>query len=360
MIRTAILEDLNTLYDIKDAWENLVSKSSMHWIYGLPEWSIAWLKSFSGEYRLNIALAWDGAELVGIMPLVETRGRAGNLFSNRLEPVSGLSADYQAPILKNGMEREIIFCLLDQIHRGRKLLLWWPNLPLDHPAFPLFREYFQVNSWPWRETFSACPRLMLPPTYQELEKSWKKKHRDDVKRQRHHLQKMGELTLEILEDPGSIDSWLQELFEVYSSKWRAEGQSSMFDNYKVRRYYKELTYQLASKGLHISSLRLNEKRISYHLGFLYEGWLYWYKPTYDREYHSFSPGKVHISMLMEHACSHGWQGFDFLQGEEPYKYQWAQDGLKCATFSVGINGGGFAFKWNQIIKPKLKYLKKKF
>ena len=192
-----------------------------------------------------------------------------------------------------------------------------------------------------------------PPT-RELEKSWAKKHRDNIRRQRHRLQKIGQLSLELLDDPGEIHDWLPEFFKVYSHKWHSEGLSSQFDDVRMRIYYQELAKQFLSKGLHVSSLKLDDRRIAYNFCFLHEGWFYGYTSTYRKEYHSYSPGLVNISMLMEYGCINKWMGLDFLQGHESYKNQWTSNGLTCVTFNVGINSGGFPYKWVADYEPELR------
>ncbi|MDD1777730.1 MAG: GNAT family N-acetyltransferase [Candidatus Helarchaeota archaeon] len=353
-LKTTLVEDLDRLYEIKDAWSDLVPKSASPWIFSLPEWSIAFLKTFGSDCRLHLALAWEDGKLVGILPLVEQRGKAHDLFLTRYEPVSGLRADYQAPIIQAGSENHLLEHLFEHLPRDRKGVLRWPHLPENHPTLPLFRRYFQTRGWPWSETLSYCSRYLFPATYREVEQSWSRKHRKEVRRQRRKLQQIGRLALEVLDDPKEIHDWLSEFFEVYSHKWRSEGLPSQFDDARIRIYYQELANQFLSKGLHVSSLKLDDRRIAYDFSFLHGGWFYDYTTTYRKEYHFYSPGLVHLSMLMDHGCAEKWTGFDFLQGHESYKNKWTSDGLTCVTFNVGINGGGFPYKWAADYEPKLR------
>ena len=99
-LKTTTVADLDRIYAIKDAWSDLVCRSVSPWIFSLPEWSIAYLRTFGADCRLHLALAWDNGELVGVLPLVEKRGKAHDLFLTRYEPISGLLADYHAPIIQ--------------------------------------------------------------------------------------------------------------------------------------------------------------------------------------------------------------------------------------------------------------------
>jgi CelD/BcsL family acetyltransferase involved in cellulose biosynthesis len=352
-MKTTLVKDLDGIYEIKDAWSDLIPRTASPWIFSLPEWSIAYLKTFGADC-LHLGLAWDDGELVGVMPLVEKRGKAHDLFFTRYEPVSGSLADYQAPIIKSGAEDYLVQSLFGHLFYDQRRLLHWPNLPETHPVLPLFRRYFYNQDWPWRESLSFCPRYSLPRTYREIEKTWSKNHRENVRRKGNLLRKKGRVTLEVVKDYSEILCWLSEFFEVYSHKWQSECLPSQFDDVRMRFYYQELAKQFVSEGLHVSSLKLDNKRISYHFGFLHRGWFYWYTPTYRKEYHQYSPGLVHVSMLMEYGCAYNWTGFDFLQGDESYKRKWTSDIITCVTLNVGINGGGFPYKWVTDYEPELR------
>jgi hypothetical protein len=351
---TTSVEDLDRLYEIQGAWRNLIHESTSPWIFSLPEWSIAYLKTFGADCGLKLALAWDDDELIGVMPLVEKRGKAFELFLTRYEPISGSRADYQAPIIKSGAEHYLVPLFFEHLFHNQKRLLHWPSLPENHPVLPFFRRYFSLRGWPWSESLCFCPRYVLPPAYPEIEKTWSRNHREHVRRKRNRLHKMGRVTLEVVRDYEEIEDWLSEFFEVYSYKWRSEGLPSQFDNVRMRIYYRELVKQFVSNGLHVSSLKLDNKRLAYHFGFLHGGWLYWYTPTYRKEFHQYSPGVVHLSMLMEYGCSEKWLGIDFLQGDESYKRKWTSERLTCVTLNVGINGGGFPYQWVVNYEPKLR------
>ena len=86
-------------------------------------------------------------------------------------------------------------------------------------------------------------------------------------------------------------------------------------------------------------LKLDNNVISYHLGFVCDSTFYYYKPTYDIKYHNYSPGKIHISKLIEFSIKTKLKTFDFLLGNEKYKENWISD-IKY-TKSYYIKGPGF-------------------
>jgi hypothetical protein len=82
--------------------------------------------------------------------------------------------------------------------------------------------------------------------------------------------------------------------------------------------------ELRDRGLVIlSSLSAGERVVAAHLGALWRGRLSWWVPAYDRELMSFSPGRLLLEDLLRESHARGLAEFDFLLGDEAYKYQYA-------------------------------------
>ena len=69
---------------------------------------------------------------------------------------------------------------------------------------------------------------------------------------------------------------------------------------------------LKIKGYYIASLYI----------FKYGGKYYYYQSGFDPDWEKLSPGFLLFSYCIENAISEGIKEFDFLQGEEEYKYLW--------------------------------------
>ena len=64
---------------------------------------------------------------------------------------------------------------------------------------------------------------------------------------------------------------------------------------------------------------MDEKPLSYHVGFIYNKWFYYYKPTFDFSFRNYSPGKIHIWYLIKDSINSDLDRFDFGIGYESYK-----------------------------------------
>ncbi len=358
MFEISLVEGLEGVVGLAPEWRALVEDSitdevyGAPWIFSRPEWHLAWLEAYGSACRPRLIAARAEGRLVGLLPMALTRGRYVDFFSTYLEPMTGYFADYQTPVLAKGCEAALE-PMLDTAFQGAEgQVLLWRNLPLTHPEARRIPDYFAARGWPVVTEKSVCPYLRLSGNYAKVEKRWKSNLRQDVRRRRRKL--AGSLSLEVIERAEDVPAWLEDLFAMHQRKWLSESQPSEFANQTHQDYYRILARNLFGKGLHLSSLLLDGRRVSLHYGFLSEGWFYFYKPAYDKEFASMSPTKVHVSMLMELGCANGWRGFDFLQGDEPYKLQWASESIPCVSLVAGIGKGGFKYYWHSRWRSQAK------
>lgn len=60
-----------------------------------------------------------------------------------------------------------------------------------------------------------------------------------------------------------------------------------------------------------------------HLGAEWQGRFYWWVPSYDVSMRSMSPGRLLMEDVMLYTYQRGYKEFDFLLGEESYKWEYA-------------------------------------
>jgi len=101
---------------------------------------------------------------------------------------------------------------------------------------------------------------------------------------------------------------------------------------------------LLSKGLlegvvHFSEIRIDGVPVSWELGFRDRHRAYSYMPAYLDDYAGLSPGKVHLSFLIEECFHRGLRIFDFMLGSQEYKDSWTDSSAyvhSCRMFSDSL------------------------
>jgi hypothetical protein len=105
-----------------------------------------------------------------------------------------------------------------------------------------------------------------------------------------------------------------------SAQYLASGYDDLFVDAKNRRLFTELH---ARELVLVSSLSAGGNVIAVHLGASHEGRLYWWIPSYGPEFGKFSPGRLMLESLIRASFERGDREFDFLIGDEAYKWHYA-------------------------------------
>ena len=106
-------------------------------------------------------------------------------------------------------------------------------------------------------------------------------------------------------------------------------------------FLRAVTRGLAARGvLHLSMMRSDEGIAACHLGFLHDGVLYYYLPTYDARWKKEGVGTVLLEMLIMWASEHGVRRFDMLLGAHGYKerYPITAEAVQTRVIAVGVAG----------------------
>ena len=185
-------------------------------------------------------------------------------------------------------------------------------------------------------------------------------HRGDVKRQIKRLREIGAVTMHIFrrDEQEEAQQELPKFFKAYECQWAPQGRRADVVK-ETHKFFRYLINDMLETGLiHFSVLRCGDNPIHWHYGFLHNNRLHYYSPTYDVSWSNYSPGKVHVAYLIEECIKNKILYFDFLYGDESYKYNWAPTDEKLYCLK----------KWNglrpmrrfieDLIKPIYRYVKR--
>lgn len=320
-MRVMFTENSSRLPVTAAQWGALVEKSPACTIFQTYEWFDSWWHAYGSRHRIFMPALFDGDELVGLAPLVRSRGPLG---LRQLEFASSQNADYQAIVVKADSERVVSweFCKFLQRHRSEWDMVVLRNLPLDSPALAVMRDQLAAAGLRLIELERiVCPTLVMSGREDEISRLLDKY---SFRRRIKALERLGPLGFQVLNGSDAIDAALPILFAQHRRRWTATGMASQFDDSATRKFYRHLAHALDRRGwLHFSLLSCGDKVVACHLGFKYRRRLYWYKPSFDPDYSRYSPGLVLLHRLMTDALALGLEELDFTVGEEQFKQRFA-------------------------------------
>lgn len=141
---------------------------------------------------------------------------------------------------------------------------------------------------------------------------------DDSRRCRNKLgREVGPLRFVFADERPSV---FEACVRWKSAQYRASGLPDLFAAPENVALFRGLQ---ARGALVVSSLSAGETLVAAHLGASWNGRLSWWVPAYDVAFAKASPGRLLLEDLLQasHALSHA--EFDFLLGDEAYKFHYA-------------------------------------
>jgi CelD/BcsL family acetyltransferase involved in cellulose biosynthesis len=128
---------------------------------------------------------------------------------------------------------------------------------------------------------------------------------------------------------------MEDFLRLHALRWQASGGSYGIPNRRAEAFHRALAPLLAARGwLRIYRLFVAPHPIAAVYGLTVRGRFYYYQSGYDPAWAARSPGLVLLGRTVEDAYSHGLRDYDFLRGEEAYKFDWASERRETCALCV--------------------------
>lgn len=130
------------------------------------------------------------------------------------------------------------------------------------------------------------------------------------------------LSVRIVENPENEKGLIGKLADLERKKSDSQNVEPFISKYPAE--FQSLINTMGPRGLlYFALLERDERLIAYQMGFRCGSKLWDYMTAYDPSFARSSPGKVLLPYIWDYGYSHGYDEFDFLSGEEPYKMRWS-------------------------------------
>jgi CelD/BcsL family acetyltransferase involved in cellulose biosynthesis len=124
----------------------------------------------------------------------------------------------------------------------------------------------------------------------------------------------------------AVGTAFDELLALHQTQWVGRGKEGAFGDAKLAAFYRDLAHRLAERGwLRMYRLVADGKLVTANLAIVYrERFLHFVNGT-DYSLPVQSPGVVLHYNMIERSIAEGVREYDFMWGEEPYKYDWGAE-----------------------------------
>jgi len=133
----------------------------------------------------------------------------------------------------------------------------------------------------------------------------------------------------------SVEEGLNKFFDLHQRRWQSVNIRGVFSTSKMKDFYREIASQFLRKNwLHFSCLTVDNEMVSGEYGFAHNRKFYAFTRARDTRCSKYSVGHLHEMYLIKYAINNHLQEFDFLQGEEPYKFYWTKSTRKYIEIRI--------------------------
>lgn len=324
---------------LKPEWNDLVHRSCCDTLFLTWEWQSTWWKHLGeGELLLLGFRAGDDSRLVGIAPLFHTRADDGRavLYLNGCRDVS----DYLDMIVEVGKEEVVYPALLDYLEEQAPAwdLVDFCNLPQDSQTFLQLREMAEARGLQTLvEVEDVCPVIDLPSTWDEYLMMLDKKQRHEVRRKLRKADNEADTHFVLVGPEDDLQAEMHDFVELHQ---KSTPEKDEFMDPKMQGFFFDVAQVLQAQGwLQLAFVEMDGEKAASLLNFDYGGSILVYNSGYDPDsFRQLSPGIVVTARCIEHAIALGRQKFDFLRGDEVYKYRFGAQDTKVRRLLIARPG----------------------
>lgn len=312
---------------LKPEWNELVHRSGSDTLFLTWEWQSTWWRHLGeGQLLLLGFRAEADGRLVGIAPLFFSRQPEGKVAIHQVgcRDVS----DYLDLIVEQGQEDAVYTAFMEYLEGEAPHwdLMDLCNLPQRSPTPARLRDLAQARGYQTLiEVEDVCPIIDLPETWDDYLDTLSRKQRHEVRRKLRKADAEADTRFVIVGPEHDLKSAMEVFIELHQ---KSTPEKDQFMDPVMQRFFFEVSQALQQQGwLQLTFVEMNGQKSASLLNFDYGGDILVYNSGYDPDQFSqLSPGIVVTARCIEHAIALGRKRFDFLRGDEVYKYRFgAQD-----------------------------------
>jgi CelD/BcsL family acetyltransferase involved in cellulose biosynthesis len=286
-------------------WKALLPNAATNTIFLTPEWQQLWWQHFSAGEELQILSVREvGGRLIAVAPLRRMARLISLVGSTDV-------CDYSDFILDKSCAGEALTAVIEHVRGWDRVVL--NSVPAGVPTLALLPQIAEKRGWKIEVTQEdVCPRAELPGDWEEYLGRLSKKDRHELRRKFRRLDSAGQVSFPL----GNGDKDMDDFFRLHrlSREDKAE-----FMTPDMEAFFRQVMVRIADSA-RLQFVEVDGVRAAAIVYFDYAGRRLLYNSGYDPAFSSLSVGLLLKAYAVREAIESGMSCFDFLRGDEPYKY----------------------------------------
>jgi CelD/BcsL family acetyltransferase involved in cellulose biosynthesis len=306
-----------------ESWNGLAEQSIADTPFSRHEYLSQWWKTLGGgewqHAELILVSATENDQLIGIAPLfiADYDGQRALMLVGSIE-----ISDYLDLIVHERDVPRFVSGLFDFLSSfdDRWSALDWYNLPDASPTLAALKAEAEKRGWTHHEeVYRPTPRIPLNGSFEDYLSRIDKKQRHEIRRKmRRAAESDKTVRFYIVNGTEDIDSEIEAFFNLMI-------QSPEKEQFLHPAMREQLTATFQNAHTHgylwLAFLEIEGATTAASLNFDYKNKLWGYNSGVSSEHRELSPGWVLLAHTIQWCCENGRYEFDFMRGDEEYKYR---------------------------------------
>jgi CelD/BcsL family acetyltransferase involved in cellulose biosynthesis len=333
--------ELSDLPGLKSEWNSIFSAGGHANPFLSWDWMYHWGAGFDRDSEAIVIVAREGLEVNALACFRKLR----SVFRFHADKSY---ADYVGGICRPGRESDLEAIFRDVDARFSPRAVFFGPVRAIDPVADVLNRYFSSTTKRWRrDELTTNPFVCIGADFNQYYKSRDKRLRQEIRTTESRLKKMGGWQFVVGETEADRNEMFSRLVEFHLGRQDRKAGVSVLANPTGQLFFRSLLHRKSmSFSAQISALRIGTRTISTAYTVRCRDSLYYWIPSFDSTIRSVSLGKLHIKCLIQYCYENGLKRFDFMGGDEPYKFQWANDSfplLSYRSFGNPLQAVAFAF-----------------
>ncbi len=325
-MRFQVYRSLQDLEPLAESWNQLVKESASHVPFLRYEYLATWWQTLGGgEWEsgelLVVAAYTENGNLHGIAPLFFTKnldGRPALMFLGSIEISDYLDLIARPEDLSGFIEGLLKYLIGSEAPAWEVIDLY--NLLEDSPTLEALKESAARLGLTYiQEQLQPAPIVMLPDDWDVYLDSIQKKQRHEIRRKIRRAETAPvKVRWYFVEDEATLDNEIEAFLRLMAYDPAKEN----FLTDVMRTQMNKAVHTAFQAGwLQLAFLEIGGEKAAAYLNFDYANQLWVYNSGLNFDMGYYSPGWVLLAYLIQWAIDNGRTAFDFMRGDEDYKYR---------------------------------------
>ncbi len=330
-MKLKLITTIDEVIHCRQTWDGVAgSRTFCRW-----DWLAQWLLSEVEDVTPAILVGMDDDdEWVGIAPFCVDETTP--LFRKLRFIGSGhICTDYMGLIAKPGFEEEFTYSVADWMTvqlqpngpLGRIDVVDLEGVWLEDERSKRLYDLLEASGFKSHTVeLEGCWALDLPESWDALNKSLSKSLRRKTKKA---VKRLGDEATEVLSSDNVDLEILWPIFvNLHQRRRQMLGQPGCFANPSIETFLKAAVTELSKDGkCELVIVQHDNQPLAAYLMFMDNNTAYMYQSGMDPDRVSLEPGYQVVVAALQRAIEKGYQRFDFMRGDEPYKARWKTERL---------------------------------